>query len=390
MAGGALGVPPASTDMTVRPPESDLTAEQLSALAVSSARLIERCQAPTGAYPASPSFPVYGFSWFRDGSFIADAMSRVGKTASADAFFDWCSGVLVARSDRIAGLFEDRAAGRPIPRHRFLPCRFTLEGEDENGDWWDFQLDGYGAWLWALAAHVARTRGSVASYASAVELTVAYVTEFWNEPCYDWWEEHEQHRHTSTLAALCGGLEAIAGAAGIGSAVAARARASAAEIRAAVEAEAVVGGRLVKWLGGDGLDASLIACATPFRLLAPNDPVMRSTVQGLEDSLAHGGVHRYSADTYYGGGEWLLLAALLGWHYAEVGRFDDAWAQLRWVATHARPNGDLPEQVAVHLLAPQREKEWIERWGASACPLLWSHAMYLTLAVELELPVGER
>jgi GH15 family glucan-1,4-alpha-glucosidase len=152
--------------------------------------------------------------------------------------------------------------------------------------------------------------------------------------------------------------------------------------------EAVVDGRLVKWLGGDGLDASLIACATPFRLFPPDAPVICSTIQGLEEGLAHGGVHRYAADTYYGGGEWPLLAALLGWHYVELGRDEEAWSQLRWVAATARPSGELPEQVASHLLSPEHEQEWIDRWGPSACPLLWSHAMYLTLAVELGLPVA--
>jgi GH15 family glucan-1,4-alpha-glucosidase len=375
--------------MTVLPPKAELRAEELSALAVSSADLIERWQAPNGAYPASPTFPVYRFSWFRDGAFIADAMSRAGRTASADAFFHWCSSVLVARAARVEALLENRMAGRPIPREHFLPCRFTLDGEDENGEWWDFQLDGYGAWLWALAAHAERTGTSVDAFARAVELTVDYLAAFWNEPCYDWWEEHEQHRHTSTLAALGGGLEAIGGAAGIASGVAVRAARAAADIRSAIDAEGIVKGRLVKWLGGEGLDASLIACATPFRLVAPDAPVMCSTIEGLEETLAHGGVHRYSADTYYGGGEWLLLAALLGWHYAEVGRTDEAWSQLRWVAAQAAPNGALPEQVAVHLLAPEYEQQWIDRWGPSACPLLWSHAMYLTLAVELGLPVAK-
>jgi GH15 family glucan-1,4-alpha-glucosidase len=106
-------------------------------------------------------------------------------------------------------------------------------------------------------------------------------------------------------------------------------------------------------------------------------------VAEIEDRLVRGGVHRYATDTYYGGGEWLLLAGLLGWHYAEVGRTDDAWAKLCWMAAQARPGGELPEQVAAHLLAPEREQEWIDRWGPSACPLLWSHAMYVTLAVEL-------
>jgi isomaltose glucohydrolase len=43
----------------------------------------------------------------------------------------------------------------------------------------------------------------------------------------------------------------------------------------------------------------------------------------------------------------------------------------------------MPEQVPDHLLAPSERQAWIDRWGPVAHPLLWSHAMYLRLAVEL-------
>ncbi len=93
-------------------------------------------------------------------------------------------------------------------------------------------------------------------------------------------------------------------------------------------------------------------------------------------------------DTYYGGGEWLLLAALLGWHQARTGRGTEALAELEWVARHATPEGDLPEQVNDHLLAPDAEAHVARRWGPVATPLLWSHAMYLTLALELGVAVA--
>jgi GH15 family glucan-1,4-alpha-glucosidase len=53
------------------------------------------------------------------------------------------------------------------------------------------------------------------------------------------------------------------------------------------------------------------------------------------------------------------------------------------VARHALSDGRLPEQVSDHLLSPDLEPVWIERWGPVAAPLLWSHAMFLTLAIEL-------
>ena len=139
----------------------------------------------------------------------------------------------------------------------------------------------------------------------------------------------------------------------------------------------------MKWLGGEALDASLISCGVPFGVLAPDDPLMLGTITEIESSLAHGGVHRYVEDTYFGGGEWPLLSALLGWHYVATGRREDAYAQLDWIVRHASHDGDIPEQVGDHLLAPAARQAWIDRWGPVATPLLWSHAMFLTLALEL-------
>ncbi len=360
---------------------TELSLERLAGLARAGITLIGGLQAESGAYPASPTFPVYRFSWLRDGAFIADAMSRSGNHESADRFFAWCDRVLRDRATRIGELLTDRSAGRTIPVDRFLPCRFTLDGADDDSEWWNFQLDGYGTWLWALGAHVERTGASVAPYAEGVRLTVDYLEAFWGEPCFDWWEEHGDHRHTSTLAAIAGGLAAVASLPGVDPDVTARAAATADAARSAC-LEQRSGGVLLKWEGSDSVDASLVACATPFRLLDPGDPIMRATVARIEERLVRGGVYRYEDDTYYGGGEWILLAGLLGWHYAETGRTDAAWALLRWMAAQARGD-ELPEQSSAQLLAPGREQEWIGRWGPSACPLLWSHAMFVTLALEL-------
>ena len=356
---------------------------RLARLARRSVAIIEANQASTGAYLASPNFVVYRYSWFRDGAFIADAMSRAGRPESAERFFAWCNRVLVARAAKIASLLERRAARLPIAADEFLPCRYTVDGEDVGEDWWEFQLDGYGTWLWAVGEHAARHGASVLPYREGAELTVAYLAAFWDEPCYDWWEENPTERHTSTLAALFGGLTAAARWEMLAPEVCELAGRTARDIRARVLAEGARGGRLVKWLDGDALDASLITCATPFGLVAGDEPHMKNTIAALESSLAHGGVHRYAADTYFGGGEWPLLSALLGWHYAETGRAADALAQLLWVADQADENGELPEQVDGHLLAPAFRRQWIERWGPVASPLLWSHAMFLTLACEL-------
>lgn len=185
--------------------------DRLSKIHTRSIELILSEQSAMGSYPACPAFPVYRYAWLRDGSFIAEAMSRVGRPASATAFFDWCAMVITDRADRIEDLLRRSADGQEIPIGEFLPTRYRLDGSEatEAGEqWWDFQLDGYGMWLWALGRHIRRHGLDGRRWAKAIELTVAYLLRFWSFPCYDWWEEHCEHRHPSTLAAIHAGLVA--------------------------------------------------------------------------------------------------------------------------------------------------------------------------------------
>jgi len=363
---------------------SEADPARLQTLAIRSLAVIREGQSRSGAYVASPTFPVYQYSWFRDGAFIADAMSRAGEVESAEAFFGWCARVLEARADRVDGLIDRVARGEPIAAVDHLHTRYTLAGEESDAEWWNFQLDGYGAWLWALGEHRLRHGRNIEPFVAGALVSARYIDAFWREPSYDWWEEHRDHRHVSTLAAVAVGLRAVARLPDVGTALASRFEATVAAILETIDAEADRLGYLPKWLGGDAVDASLLAVGAPFALLDPDGPTMLATVARIERELVHGGgVHRYLDDTYYGGGEWLLLAGFLGMHHVATGRFDDARSELAWIADHATADGLLPEQVSDHLLAPGAAAEWEERWGPIATPLLWSHAMFVSLAERL-------
>ena len=363
---------------------SETSPERLRALADHSLALIRAGQAASGAYVASPTFAVYRYCWLRDGAFIADAMSRAGEIDSAEAFFGWCARVLVDRRGQVDALLIRHAVGESIPMSEMLHTRYTLDGGESDADWENYQLDGYGTWLWALDEHCRRHDRSIEPFLDGAALSAAYIAAFGTQPSYDWWEEHPIERHTSTLAAVHAGLRAVASWPELAPDRRASAAEAALDMAALVRVDAARLGRLSKWLGGSTVDASLLAVATPFDLLAVDDPLMVATTHQIETDLVHaGGVHRYPQDTFYGGGEWLLLAALLGWHQLRSGRTAEARAQLDWIARHATAAGDLPEQVDDHLLAPEAAATWIERWGPVATPLLWSHAMFLTLGLEL-------
>ncbi len=369
---------------------ADLTDDELArlrALTVRSHAIITAVQQPGGAYPACTSFSAYaGYAWFRDGSFTAEGISRFGDVASADAFHDWCAAVLTSRADTVADLLRRADTHDPPTVAEMLPTRFTYTGDTGQDPWWDFQTDGYGMWLWAVLTHADRHQRPLDRWLPAIGIAVDYLCAFWDRPCYDWWEEHLEHRHVSTLAAIAGGLSCVVDSGPLDEERAARARQAVTGIRSLVASQGTADGHLTKWLGTDAVDGSLPAAIVPFGLVPHDSPVAGATLAAVQRDLdVGGGVHRFRADVFYGGGQWLLLSALLGWNLAAAGDTTSAWRHLRWIAAHAGADGQMPEQVPDHLLYPQHRQEWVEQWGPVATPLLWSHGMYLILADELGL-----
>ena len=363
-------------------PSAPATVEQIAARSI---RLITELQTPEGAYPASPTFSAYvGYSWLRDGAFIADAASAAGEVDSASRFYDWCAEVLMRRADHVRWIVAETREGRPPAAEHMLPARFTFAGEDGADEWWDFQLDGYGTWLWALVAHLERHGLEGDRYREAVALTADYLLASWQRPCYDWWEEHAQHVHVSTLACIAAGLDAVARAGLVDDAQSAAIASTTAEIRELVATRGTADGHLIKWLGSTAVDGSLAAAIAPLGFVDAGTDLGRATIDVLEAHLAvDGGVHRYLGDTFFGGGQWPLLTCFLGLAHIAAGDRDRAAEYFDWVAGTATADLHLPEQVTHHLIAPRMQQPWIDRWGTVATPLLWSHAMFLRLGLEL-------
>ena len=350
-----------------------------------SLEIILENQAPTGAYVACPNFPVYRFCWFRDSSYIAYALDLAGHFASAGRFHDWAAEAINRRAALIARAVEKVSRGEPLGQEDVLRTRYTLDGQDDEGSpdpdgvgtiqWTNHQLDGFGAWLWSLEQHVSLSGcPPKPAWLAAAARVSEYLETLWRQPCYDCWEEFPEQVHTHTLAAIYGGLKANA-------VLQAHTQDQLAlqELRAFILEAGVSDGIFSKSIGLGNIDASLLGLATPFRVLDPDHPRMRATVDCIEERLLRGGVHRYPEDTYFGGGEWVLLAGWLGWYDVEVGRRDQAQRLLQWMRQQANAAGELPEQVPATLNDPDYLAPWIAQWGPVASPLLWSHAMYMIL-----------
>jgi GH15 family glucan-1,4-alpha-glucosidase len=304
---------------------------------------------------------------------------------SASRFFDWCADVITRRADKIRWIVAESQAGRPPSAAHMLPARFTFAGEDGTDEWWDFQLDGYGTWLWALVAHLERHNLDGSRYRDAVDLTADYLLVSWERPCYDWWEEHAQHVHVSTLACIAAGLEASLRVELVDRDRAESIRSESVAIHRLIAGRGTADGHLIKWLGSTAVDGSLAAAIAPLGFIDAHSDVARRTLEVLNAHLTvDGGVHRYLGDTFFGGGQWPLLTCFLGLAHLAAGDREQAEALFDWASATATDDGpDLPEQVGGHLIAPGMRQEWIDRWGPVATPLLWSHAMFLRLGLEL-------
>ena len=361
--------------MTASPETTRALGDPLLARSI---EVLKAGQAPSGALIASPDFGVYRYAWLRDGAYCAHALDVAGEHEAAAAWHEWVRRSVEAHRGLIADVTAGVERGDVPPGEQMPPARYTLDGEleTESGDvepWPNFQIDGYGMWLWSLERHLAG-KPLPPAFRPSVELVARYLEVCGLLRCWNCWEEYDGGRHASTVAAVLAGLRAAATLLGDD------------HWRAAAEAPLgellehyLVDGRFRRGAEDDRVDGSLLWLSVPFEVLPRDDPRIRKTVETVRRDLCGpgGGVHRFLGDTYFGGGQWLLLTSWLAWHEALVGDTRAADAAQTWVRAQALPNGDMPEQVCGHSLDPSMVEPWIERWGRVATPLLWSHAMYV-------------
>jgi GH15 family glucan-1,4-alpha-glucosidase len=332
-------------------------------------------QSSSGAFIASPNFPSYSFCWFRDSSYIAYALDLYGKHEAAARFHAWGASIINDRIDIVQRALQKAAAGQPLTDEDVLHTRYTLDGRENTSTFWEnFQLDGFGTWLWALMEHQKRISKPIPrEWLQAAQITADYIEGLWRMPCYDCWEEFGKEIHPHTLATIYGGLKSYGELSGDYREQAMH------DILLFLQENGQADGHWQKFMGNTQVDASLLSLSTPYQLVQPDNAIMRRTAMKIEEDLCRGGVKRYTTDTYYGGGQWILLAAWLGWYWWEVGEKEKAWKLRRWIEAQADERGWLPEQVAVEVNNKSMIAPWVEKWGPSAVPLLWSHAEYLIL-----------
>jgi xylan 1,4-beta-xylosidase len=146
---------------------------------------------------------------------------------------------------------------------------------------------------------------------------------------------------------------------------------------------------LVTAEGGTHLDHAVMVARSrevtgPYES-CPWNPALTHRHLGRHHPVAAVG-HSDLVETQHG--DWwavMLAIRLAGGIHHNLGRetflapvvWEDDWPVL------APGEGHLPEQVADHVQSPHMLRYWRQRWGQTATPLLWSHAMHLVLLDEL-------
>ncbi len=338
----------------------------------------------------------YSYVWPRDGALVAHALDLAGHPVLAQRFFDFCR--------------------RVITKEGYFLHKYNLDGSLASS-WHPWiangakqvpvQEDETGLVVWTLCRHVLKykdlewfrphyrdvvTRGAewMTTYRSAQGLPA---------PSWDLWEER-YGIHAFTTAAVWAGLQAAADLAErfCDHDFATRWRTAASEIKAAADRHLWRDrlGRFARTVmdhqGGQieedpTVDSSVMGLWY-FGMYPPDDPRIGATMKTVRDRLwiktPVGGVARYENDYYHQvshdlanvpGNPWFVCTLWLAQWYIAVARSEDGLAPARellaWAAAHALPSGVMGEQVHPYSNEP-----------LSVSPLTWSHATFVTAAIE--------
>lgn len=348
-------------------------------LARESIAQILKWQDESGAYIASPTFSQYGYAWLRDGAFCALAMHVSGQSESASRFNSWVGSTVLKYENLFSEAKLRLEDGKRILPESAPPTRFHMDGSveiDHHEVWPNYQLDGYGTWL----AILSQTETDYSEpLLAAVRIVADFLVPAWSSPSYDCWEEGGDLLHGSTLLAVAGGLKAAAKITKDSVYLS-----EFTKILKVIECNFVIDNHFVKHSGDPRIDASLAWASLPHQVYESSHPLVIGTINAIKEQLQNpvGGVKRYIGDTYYGGGDWVLLEGLLAWNEASTGNRQFWEKSRRWITSVADSNYLLPEQLLNHVQDPLMIAPWEKRWGNSAHPLLWSHAMYLLMLHE--------
>lgn len=349
-------------------PDYDLSPAAL-ALYRRSLFVLRNCSAENGSIIASPDGRSlreggdgYEYCWWRDGSYISQAMCSVGILQGIRSFLQFARQCQEPDGSFLHRHFPDGKIGptwHPPQRIQVDQTASVIQTVQH---------------LYQSTGDVEELLGHWELVRDAADFLMGFVEHGLPKQSYDLWEE----RFITGTYATGMVAQALEAAASIAKALGRRHNfwAAAASSMRALALETMWNddtGCFVRSLipRDDTIDASVLL----VDLLPPGDPRQLQLADSVEKALWQdgvGGVARYTGDTYFGHeNPWIICTLWLARARLRLGDLDRCLELIEWVAE--RSSG-------VDLLPEQADAATGERRGA--IPLVWSHSTYLELVNE--------
>jgi GH15 family glucan-1,4-alpha-glucosidase len=313
----------------------------------------------------------YGFSWPRDGAYLATALGQWGFRDRVEHYFKFC-----AETQDVSGAWWQRylATGNAGP------------------SWGRIQIDEPASVICGAYYHyrIHQDLFWLEGYWPVIQKGLSFLESFhaplhpMGQPSHDLWEER-MGIHAYSLAAVASAFLA-------GSALAAELGEKDAQEHYAQWGRNMQALIHEKFVPADGpirrsfvvnsfdyqrgggywdeaADVSMLGLIMPFGILKVGDRAAQRLVEDVRKRLWSrpvGGVLRYEGDTYRGGNPWVLTTLWLAAVELANGHVAEAREAFQWVMAKKTPLGMMPEQV--------HRESGLPCW---VIPLGWSHAMFL-------------
>ena len=337
-----------------------------------SIKLVKESQLKSGIMVGSHINGAYNCCFLKDNSFSVYALDIIEEYEIGDKYYNWSSKKIIELEYKIRDAIRRYNNNETLLNSDYLHSIYDANGiEDEQRS--NFQLDGYGVWLWGICQHIKITERRNEKYIKSIRLIAEYLECFWQSPCFGCWEEKDDRIHTSTLACIYGGLKEASDIIESD-----QYRKTTNKIKKYILTNCVRDGKFSKYAFHDDIDSSLLFLTLPFNVIEVTNDIMVETISQIEKNLLDdNGLHRYSSDSYYGGGRWINLTCWLAWYYKKVGKVNRANQLIEFVENCSNSNMELPEQIIDKVYNREYIVRWQEIFGDVICPSIWAHAMYI-------------
>ena len=320
--------------------------------------------APSGAIAAAPTTSLpetiggernwdYRFAWIRDSVFTLEALTDLGCSAEATAFFWWLLHASQLTHPRIQVLYG--LDGSPEAEERELPLagyRGSQPVRIGNGAADQRQLDIYGDLFQTVFLYVERGFELDSDTGGRLAQIADHLCDIWREPDRGLWEVRSEPVHFTQSKMMCFvALDRVCRLAERGLVDDGRARwaPQARAVQEFVETRCwnEEKGCYTRAAGSDELDASLLL-GSLLEYCRPDSPRMLGTIEAIRRELGKGPLLlRYSGEDGLHGEEGAFLACSF-WlveALARAGRLDEAAETMEELLGHANDVGLYAEEL---------------------------------------------